>query len=44
MSSEQLTVCKILPICICLEALFVMKDKIKIGVLICQNAEKLNYC
>lgn len=43
MYSEQLTLCKILTVCTCLEALFVIKDKTKIGVLICQSAEKLIY-
>lgn len=44
MYSEQLTLCKIPTVCTCLGALFVMKDKIKIGVLICQSAQKRNYC
>lgn len=43
MYCEQLTLCKIPTVCTCLEALFVIKDKTKIGVLICQSAAKLNY-
>lgn len=44
MYSEQLTLCKTPTVHTCLRALFVMKDKIKIVVLICQSTEKLNYC